>query len=437
MIGSGPAGVYAVQALLGSGLDVDVDVFDQLPAPFGLVRYGVAPDHPKIKSIGRVLHRVLESPRVRFFGNVCYGVDLVAEDLRRHYDAVIHASGAPGERRLGIPGEELPSSRGAAEFVAWYNGHPAGPFDFPLAAGAVAVVGAGNVALDAVRMLATEPGELGRTDVPDAVLAAFRENRATDVYLLARRGPQHARFTTPELRELGALDGVDVVVPPEDLPAEDPPDADRTVRNNLAALRGWAERGPTGAPRRIHLRFWRRPAEILGDGDVTGVVAERMVGAGDGRVTGTGEHETFPVQAVLRAVGYGGAPVAGLPFDQDAGTVPHDAGRVVDPATGLPVTGAYVAGWIKRGPVGVIGTNKADAAETVRSLVADAPGLPRPAEPDPDAVPALLAARGVPHTGWDGWLRLADEEARAGATQGRPSAKIVDMTAMLRICRGG
>jgi ferredoxin--NADP+ reductase len=437
VIGSGPAGVYAVQALLGGGLDADVDVIDLLPAPFGLVRYGVAPDHPKIKSISRVLHRVLESPRVRFLGNVRYGVDLTAEDLRRHYHAVIHASGTPGERRLGIPGEDLPSSRGAAEFVAWYNGHPGGPFEFPLAAGAVAVVGAGNVALDAVRMLATEPAELGRTDVPDAVLAAFRDNRATDVYLLARRGPQHAKFTTPELRELGALDGVDVLVPPEDLPAEDPPGAERTVRNNLAALRGWAERGPTGAPRRIHLRFWRRPAEILGAGDVTGLVAERMVGVGDGRVTGTGEHETFPVQAVLRAVGYGGAPVPGLPFDSDTGTVPHDAGRVVDPATGRPVTGAYVAGWIKRGPIGVIGTNKADAAETVRSLVADAPGLPEPAEPDPGAVPALLAARGVPYTTWDGWLRLADEEARAGATQGRPSAKIVDMTAMLRICRGG
>lgn len=441
MIGSGPAGVYAAQALLGSGLDVDVDVIDVLPAPFGLVRYGVAPDHPKIKSISRVLHGVLESPRVRFLGNVRYGVDLTAEDVRRHYHAVIHASGTPGERRLGIPGEELPSARGAAEFVSWYNGHPGGPSEFPLVAGSVAVVGAGNVALDAVRMLATEPAELARTDVPDPVLAAFRRNAATDLYLVARRGPQHARFTTPELRELGALDGVDVLVPPDDLPAEDPPGAERTVRNNLTALRRWADRGATGAPRRIHLRFWRRPAEIkadgAGNGDVAGLVTERMVGAGDGRVTGTGEHETFPVQAVLRAVGYGGAPVPGLPFDEATGTVPHDAGRVVDPATGAPVPGAYVAGWLKRGPVGVIGTNKADAAETVRALVADAAGLPEPAEPDPAAVPALLAGRGVPPTTWDGWLRLAEAEARAGASQGRPSAKIADMTAMLRICRGG
>jgi ferredoxin--NADP+ reductase len=435
VVGSGPAGVYAVQALVGSGTDVDVDVFDRLPAPFGLVRYGVAPDHPKIKSIGKVLHRVLESPRVRFFGNVAYGTDLTAADLGRHYEAVVHASGAPGERRLGIPGEGLPSSRGAAAFVAWYNGHPAGPFEFPLVAGAVAVIGAGNVALDAARMLATSPVELGRTDVPDAVLAAFRANRATDVYLLARRGPQHAKFTTPELRELGALDGVDVLVPPADVPAEDPPGADRTVRNNLAALRGWAERGATGAPRRIHLRFWRRPARILGETDVTGIEAERMVGTGDGRVTGTGAYEMVPVQAVLRAVGYGAEPVPGLPFDRATGTVPHNAGRVVDPATGRSMTGLYVAGWLKRGPVGVIGTNKGDAAQTVRSLLADAAALPAAPEPDPAAVPALLLARGVLFTGWDGWLRLADEEVRAGVAQGRPSAKIADLATMLKICR--
>ncbi len=434
VVGSGPAGVYAVQALLAAGHDVLVDVLDRLPAPFGLVRYGVAPDHPKIKSISRVLARVLGSPQVRFLGNVRYGRDLDAADLRRHYDAVIHASGSPHDRQLGIPGEDLPGSRPAAAFIDWYNGHPDGPTRFDLDVEAVAVVGAGNVALDAARMLVTGVDELGRTDVPDPVLAAYRDNRVRDVYLIARRGPQHAKFTTPELRELAALPDVDLLLRGEDLPPEaddEQADYDRTVRNNLRTLRSWLDKPAGTASRRIHLRFWSRPTEILGTGAVEQVRIEGTT-LRDGRVVGTGRYETVPAQSVLRAVGYGGAPIAGLPFDEVSGTIPHQAGRVVG-ADGQPLPGLYVAGWVKRGPIGVIGTNKADAAETVRTLLTDLPTLPRALRPEAEELTALLQQRGVRYTTWDGWLRLERHELLCGEKQQRPAAKVADLPSMLEL----
>lgn len=438
VVGSGPAGVYATQALLAADETVTVDVIDRLPAPFGLVRYGVAPDHPKIKSIARALHRVLSSDRVRFLGNVAFGAgtgdaDLTGADLARHYDAVVHARGAPRNRKLGIPGEQLPGSAAAAEFVTWYNGDPYGPTGWALQAERVAVIGAGNVALDAARMLMTGADALSRTDVPDDVLAGFGGNAATDVYLIARRGPAYAKFTTPELRELADLPGVDLVVDAADVPDDDESHT-RTVRNNLAELRGWAARPATGAAHRIHLVFWQRPTAILGTDRVEGIELERTALVA-GRLTGTGRRRVLPVRAVLRAAGYAAEADAGLPFDESSGTVPHRAGRVVD-AAGAPVPGVYVAGWLKRGPVGVIGTNKSDATETVRTLLADAAAgeLPAAPEPAPEAIDALLAARSVRVTDWTGWLRLAEYEAERGRAQGRPAAKVADLQTMLRVC---
>lgn len=433
VIGSGPAGIYAAGALLEAGQPVSVDVFDALPAPFGLVRYGVAPDHPKIKSVAVKLAQVLAAPQARFFGHVGYGTDLTAADLRRHYHAVIHAVGSANERALGIPGEDLAGSFAAADFVAWYNGHPHAAGQRFLDAPEVAVVGAGNVALDVARMLVTPAGALVATDLPAGVLQAWHGNRATDVHLLARRGPAHAKFTTPELRELARIDGVDLVVDPADL-ALDPAsrqivEQDRVAMRNLTVLRDWAARPRTGAPRRVHFRFWTRPTRIVGDGRVAELQIEHTTLDGSGRLAGTGATEQLPAQAVFRAIGYAGRPLPGLPFDDATSVVPQKAGRVAGPDQ----TGVYVAGWIKRGPTGVIGTNKSDAAETVRTLLADAPALPDPPEPDPATVLATLDRAGVRYLRWDGWLRVDDYETSEGARRGRPRLKVCTVQEMLDI----
>ena len=434
VIGAGPAGIYATGALLDAETPVSVDVFEALPTPFGLVRYGVAPDHPKIQSVAKQLAEVLDAPRVRFFGNVAYGTDLTATDLRRHYHAVIHASGTPNERALGIPGEDLAGAFAAAEFVAWYNGHPSAIAGDYLSARDVVVVGAGNVALDVARMLVTGADALEATDMPQHVLDAWRQAGARDVHVLARRGPAYAKFTTPELRELNALDDVGVVVDPADLeldPAsEEVLSTNRAAKRNVDVLRGWAADPPDGdRSRRIHLRFWIRPTEILGTGNVEAVATERTKLEG-GRLVGTGVVEQVPAQAVFRAIGYAGKPVPGIPFDEDSCTVPNTDGRVSGE------TGLYVAGWIKRGPTGVIGTNKSDATKTVRTLLADAPHLPAPADPDPDAVTAGLEARGVRYIRWDHWLKLDEHELTEGARVGRPRLKVATAEDMLRIALG-
>lgn len=433
VIGAGPAGIYAVGALLEADPAVSVDVFEALPAPFGLVRYGVAPDHPKIRSVADKLAEILESPRVRFLGNVAYGADLTAEDLRRHYHAVIHASGSPSERALGIPGEELDGSFAAAAFVAWYNGHPGAADQGFLKARDVVVVGAGNVALDVARMLVTDADALVATDLPADVLDAWRSAQAADVYLLARRGPAFAKFTTPELRELAALEGVGLVVDPADLEL-DPASAEvletnRAAKRNVAVLQRWAEAPGTAAPRRIHFKFWARPTEIHGSLQVEEVTVERTRLDDAGRLVPAGPVERLRAQAVFRAIGYVGTPVPGLPFDDATATVPNSAGRV----SGAANTGQYVAGWIKRGPVGVIGTNKSDATETVRSLLEDAPSLPAPPEPDPAAVLATLDRAGVRYFGWDEWLRLDAHEVVEGERRGRPRLKVRTVEEMLDI----
>jgi ferredoxin/flavodoxin---NADP+ reductase len=433
VIGAGPAGIYAVAALLDAEQRVAVDVFDAVPAPFGLVRYGVAPDHPKIKSVAIKLAGTFESPDVRYFGNVRYGVDLTADDLARHYHAVIHASGSPNERSLGIPGEELSGSFGAADFVAWYNGHPDAVDLGFLGAREVVVVGAGNVALDVARMLVTDADALEQTDLPEPVLEAWRDNPVTDVHILARRGPAQAKFTTPELREMADLEDVDLRVDPADMeldPASrEVVEANRSARRNVDVLRDWAHRPAGTAARRVHFRFWIRPTELLGTDQVEGVVAERTALGPDGRLIAAGGSETISAQAVFRAIGYAGKELPGLPFDTATSTVPNEDGRVV----GGGRAGVYVAGWIKRGPTGVIGTNKSDANETVRTLLGDASTLADPEEPDPDAVPALLASRGVRYLRWDQWLVLDKYELTEGGRLGRNRLKVCTVEEMLRI----
>jgi ferredoxin--NADP+ reductase len=433
VIGSGPAGVYAAAALTRAG-DVEVDVLDRLPAPYGLVRYGVAPDHVKMKSVDAALRRILEDPAVRFLGNVEVGTDVTLAELGTYYDAVVFATGAAVDRRLDVPGEDLAGSFSATDFVAWYSGHPDAELDrFTLHARHVVVIGVGNVAVDVARVLTKTADVLAPTDVPGHVLDVLAASAVTDVTMLGRRGPAHARFTTKELRELGEIAGADILVDAADLELSEAEqaevDADRTLRANLEVLRGWSEREPQGYPRRLRIRFWLRPAAVLGTAAVEGFRAERTV-LRDGRVTGTGETVDLPAEMVLRSVGYRVVPPAGLPLDPARGTVPHDAGRVL--VDGAPQPGVYVAGWLKRGPSGIIGTNKPDATETVASLLADAGTLPRAVERDPDAIVELLLERKVQAVGWTGWEAIDAAERALGAARDCARVKIADRETLLR-----
>ncbi|MDX6365307.1 MAG: ferredoxin/flavodoxin---NADP+ reductase [Nocardioidaceae bacterium] len=440
IIGSGPAGIYAVEALTRDGL-ASVDVLDRLPCPFGLVRYGVAPDHPKIRSISAALSSVLEQPGARFFGNVEIGSDVSLAELQDYYDAVVIASGAAVDRRLGIPGEDLPGSRSATDFVAWYNGHPDAPLDaFALGARSVAVIGMGNVAVDVVRLLAKTADDLRATDMPDHVLDELDRSAATDIHMIGRRGPAQAKFTTRELRELGEIANADVVVRESELELDPVSElllaGSPAVRRNLDVLREWASRPPGGRPRRVHLRFWLRPAAILAapDGTVSALQVEQTAPDDGGSAVGTGRLSTIDAQLVLRSVGYRGLPIPGLPFDERTGTVPNDAGRVV--RDGAPVSGLYVAGWSKRGPTGVIGTNKHDARETVASLLEDAPLLPRAPRRDPDDIVRLFAERDVRPVDWEGWRAIERAEAILGRQRGNDRVRITERAALLRAAHG-
>ncbi len=438
VIGSGPAGIYAVEALTRQG-EIAVDVLDRLPCPFGLVRYGVAPDHPKIRSISAALGAVLEHQGVRFIGNVDVGSDVTLAELHEHYDAILIASGAAVDRPLGIPGEDLPGSVSATEFVAWYNGHPDAPVDaFTLAARSVAVIGMGNVAVDVVRLLAKTAVELRSTDLPDHVLRVLERSQASDIYMIGRRGPAQAKFTTKELRELGELTNADVLVAESELaldPASEQLLATKpAVRRNVEVLREWASRPPSGRPRRVHLRFWQRPVEVLGDEHVTGVRLEETRLDEQGNAVGTGRTSTINAQMVLRSVGYRGRAISGVPFDERNGVVPNSAGRVL--RDGKPVTGLYVAGWIKRGPTGVIGTNKHDARETVASMLADAPALPPAPIRDPEAIMRLLSERGVSPVSWEGWRAIELAEGQLGEQRGSARARIAERDALLRAALG-
>jgi len=482
VVGSGPAGLYTAEALikqaalLPAPVRVRVDVLDRLPTPYGLVRYGVAPDHKSIKSVANYLRRVLESPDVRFVGGVELGVDFTREELLEVYDAVVYATGAMRDRRLGIDGEDLPGSYAATDFVNWYCGHPdVDAAAFTLDAESVAVIGVGNVAVDVARILVRDPAELAATDIPEPVMDALRASRVREVHVIGRRGPAQAKFTTKELRELGELAGVTVTVPPPELELTGGFDrsgesaelaaSDRRVRGNLVAMAPWgaasggaasggaasggaasggAASGEAGgeADRQLRLRFWLRPVEIekSATGTVGGLRLERTRLSENGVFEGTGEFETIDVQMVLRSVGYQSVPLPDVPFDGRACTVPNAAGRVLS-ETGEPLPGEYVAGWLKRGPTGVIGTNKADAAETVQALLADLAGgpgpgetaLPRPgllrlpddagaAEDDPAedwALAELLAARGVDPVTYTAWLRVSAAEEELARSLGR------------------
>lgn len=433
VVGSGPSGLYTVAALVASGQDLHIDVIDRLPTPYGLVRYGVAPDHAKMKAVTRVLAKPFAKDFVRYLGNIEVGRDLSHDELTGHYDAVVYASGTEHDRRLGIPGEELEGSIGSARFVRWYNGHPdAAEEEFVLDAQQVAVVGAGNVALDVARVLGRTADEMRDTDVPDRVLAALDHSAVREIHVVIRRGPADAKFTPAELFQLSELADVDVVLHNEG--EIGPADVeDKRVRLNLQTFRDFATTVPQGRSRRIHLRFFTSPVEIVGDGKVSGIVVERTERGADGRVSGTGEKETLDVQMVISAVGFRGALLPGLPFDEQTGTVPNEAGRVV--ADGAAVPGVYVAGWLKRGPNGIIGTNKPDGAETAAAVLADLEALPAGSVDRPDVL-ELLATRSCTPVDWAAWLLLEEHEGSLGAEAGRGRVKVHDLASMLRCCGG-
>lgn len=441
VVGAGPAGIYAADILSKSGLEVSIDLLERLPAPFGLVRYGVAPDHPRIKQIIVALHKILERGDIRLLANVDVGTDVTVDELHRYYDAVIFATGAIRDAALPIPGIDLPGSYGAADFVSWYDGHPDVPRTWPLDARTVAVIGAGNVALDVARMLAKHAEDLLPTEIPDNVHAILAASPVTDVHVFARRGPAQVKFSPLELRELGKVPDVDVVVYPEDFEFDEGSMAaihsSNQTKQVVKTLTDWTLKEPEDltASRRIHLHFLHQPVAVLGEDRVTGLRTERTTLTGDGTVAGTGQLHDWPVEAVYRAVGYFGSPVPGLPFDEIGGVIPNREGRVVGP-DGEHLPGIYTTGWIKRGPVGLIGHTKSDATETIRHLTEDADALPRAAEPEPDAITTLLAGRGVGPVAWDGWTLLDAYEQSLGAPHGRERIKLVPREDMLAVMRG-
>jgi ferredoxin--NADP+ reductase len=441
IVGAGPAGIYAADILqkYERAFDVSIDLFDRLPAPYGLVRYGVAPDHPRIKGIINALRDVLDSGGIRVFGNVNFGTDITLDDLKRHYHAVIFSTGAIRDADLNIPGIQLDGSFGAADFVSWYDGHPDVPREWPLDAKEVAVIGNGNVALDVARMLAKHADDLLPTEIPDNVYQALKSSPVTDVHVFGRRGPMQVKFTPLELRELGELNDVDMVVYDEDFEYDDASKAAIESNKQIFVINKiftpWREAGAGTASRRLHLHFFANPVEVVGtDGRVSSFRYERTEPDGAGGVRGTGEMRELPVQALYRAVGYFGSPLDGVPFDDRHGTIPNNEGQVLDDKNDV-VPGVYATGWIKRGPVGLIGHTKSDAMETIARLVKGQASWWSPVEPAEEAINTLLESRGVQFTNLDGWHHLDDHEKSLGAPQGRERIKVVDREEMLRVSR--
>ncbi|MBR6460156.1 MAG: FAD-dependent oxidoreductase [Actinomycetaceae bacterium] len=443
VIGAGPAGIYASDILSKSELDVSIDLFERLPAPYGLVRYGVAPDHPRIKAIIDALYNTLKRGDIRFFGNVTIGEDITLDELREYYDAIIIATGANADADLDIPGINLPESYGAADFVSWYDGHPDYPRTWPLEAKEVAVLGVGNVALDVARILAKHVEDLMVTDIPENVARGLAENPVTDVHVFGRRGPAQVKFTPMELRELGHVPDVDIIVDPEDFDYDDASQAaieeSKMTKQVVDQLTDWVfqDEEDLTASRRIHIHMLQQPVAILGDEHVEGIRMERTALQGDGTVKGTGEYIDYPVQAVYRAVGYASSPIPGAPFDEVRRVVPHVGGRVMDGDE--PVVGLYATGWIKRGPVGLIGSTKSDAKETIDNLVADAREgklAASGAANGGEGALALLDSRSVRYTTWNGWELLEDFEKALGADEGRERIKVVERETMTAVSRG-
>jgi ferredoxin--NADP+ reductase len=399
----------------------------------------VAPDHPRIKGIVNSLHEMLNEGTIKFYGNVTFGRDLTMVDIKTHYHAVIFATGAIKDADLNIPGVDLDGSYGAADFVSWYDGHPDYPRTWPLEAEQVAVLGNGNVALDVARVLAKHADDMLSTDIPANVYEGLKESPVTDVHVFGRRGPGQIKFTPIELRELGEVEDVDLVVYEEDFVGVDggdwfDEDAEGVTNQQKVmarVLNSWREREQSGASRRLHLHFWHKPVEVLGaDGKVAGIKFERTRPVGnEGAVEGTGEFVEYPMQAVYRAIGYFGSELPGVPFDAKHGVIKNDGGRVID-ESGAQVPGLYATGWIKRGPVGLIGHTKSDALETITNLVADADGLAEPTAGSAELL-AELTARGVNFTDWQGWLKLDAHERMLGETEGRERIKVVDRDAQV------
>ncbi|GHG46703.1 pyridine nucleotide-disulfide oxidoreductase [Flavimobilis marinus] len=441
IVGAGPAGIYASDILSKAGIDVSIDLIERLPAPFGLVRYGVAPDHPRIKMIIQALHKVLDRGDIRLLANVEFGTDVTLAEMREHYDAVIFSTGCIEDAPLPIPGAELDGSYGAADFVSWYDGHPDVPRTWPLEAAQVAVIGAGNVALDVARILSKHADDLLPTEIPDNVYKILKESPVTDVHVFARRGPAQAKFSPLELRELGHVPDVDVIVYPEDFEFDDGSmaaiESSNQTKQVVKTLTDWALVDPStfSASRRLHLHFLHAPSEILGDGKVEALRTERTKLNGDGTVSGTGEFHDWPVQAVYRAVGYFGSALPEIPFDALKGVIPNREGRVIDEA-GDQIPGIYATGWIKRGPVGLIGHTKSDASETIRHLVEDLEALPRAEHGSPDDITAFLESKGVGYIPWAGWQLLDAYERALGEPHGRERIKVVPREEMISVARG-
>jgi ferredoxin--NADP+ reductase len=457
VIGSGPAGFYTAGHLLkdgagGHSINFEVDMIERLPTPWGLVRSGVAPDHPKIKSVTRIYEKTAAHPRFRFFGNVCFGKHVSREELLAHYHAIVYATGTPVDRPLGIPGEELPGSHAATEFVGWYNSHP-DHTDLEvdlLAAERAVVIGNGNVAIDVARMLVLATSELAPTDTADHALEVLARSRVSEVVIVGRRGPAQAAFTNPELLELGELSDADIVVDPAELDralAIHDPEAEENItsRRNVEILRTYAERPLAGRPKRIVLRFLLSPTALLpDDGGRLGAVElarNELIADGEGKLRAqpTGQQETISAGLVFRAIGYRGIPLPDVPFDARRGVIPNAGGRILETDDGAARHGEYAVGWIKRGPSGVIGTNKKDAQETVDAIFADAAdegGLNQPGSPDADAIERLLRERQPELVTYEGWTSIDRHERSLGEASGRPRVKLTRIEEMLRVAAG-
>ena len=445
VVGAGPSGFYATDQLLKAGFEVDL--LEVLPTPFGLVRAGVAPDHPKIKSVTRVYEKTAKHPGFRFYGSVELGGHIGRQDLLDRYHVVLYAVGTAADNRLGIPGEDRPGSHGALEFVAWYNGHPDyADHEFDLSTTRAVVIGNGNVAVDVARMLVLDPDEIAVTDTADHAVQPLAGASVHDVVVLGRRGPAQAAFTTPELRELGELTRADILVDPADMELDEfsanwlETEDDPTNKRNVELMRDYAQREPHGHERRVELRFLRSPVEILGEGDDGPVTGIRIVKNAivDGRAVATGEEEVISCGLVIRSIGYRGAPLAGIPFDERKGLISNLGGRVLSLETGEHEVGEYVVGWVKRGPSGVIGTNKKDATDTVARIIEDrdAGKLNTPKEPDPAACEEFLSQQCPDLVTWEGWRAIDSHETGLGEPQGRPRVKLVRTGEMVDVATG-
>jgi ferredoxin/flavodoxin---NADP+ reductase len=450
IVGSGPAGFYTAEHVLKhEGTHAEVDMFDRLPTPYGLVRFGVAPDHPKIKSVIRVYEKTAARPEFRFFGNVEVGSDISVDELRERYHAVVFAYGTATDRHLGIPGEDLPGSHPATEFVNWYNAHPDfADHQFDLSCERVVVIGNGNVAADVARMLALTEDELRETDTADHAIDAFCESRVKEIVVLGRRGPAQAAFTNPEVRELGEMVDADIDIPAEEMELDelsrewlDSDDADPTNRRNVEIFTDFSGRDPEGKSKRISMRFLRSPIEIQGDEKVERIVVGRNElqrdESGRIRAVDTGERETIECGLVLRSIGYRGIPIEGIPFDDGRGLIHNDGGRVHD-GEGTQVPGLYAVGWIKRGPSGVIGTNKKDAQETVDKLFADLEaGTVPEAElaQDRGSIETLLTERKPDHITFEHWQAIDAAEVERGKPHGRPRVKFCRLDELVEASR--